>query len=149
MIEHLFEMIGYDYKNKREKDRVLLEEFLHILPSDSVAIETLRQKDMGDWISIECFKSIDIIADLWDSSDKEFQVKKLERLKLNLIDKLNYLSNLYAQRSGPAGNNCLSIGMKDYEDRDEMWEYKEQLNIAARDAYKSYDKFIRAARSEI
>ena len=72
-------MLGFDYKNKRVKDRVLLEEFLLIVPSDSASIMLLKNRDIAVPIYHQVFTPLDNIADLWDAPDKKFQVRVLEK----------------------------------------------------------------------
>ena len=86
MIEYLlgpaFKMIGFDYKNKRAKDKVLLEQLLEILPSDSCSIEMIKNTDMGTSIPSKNFVPLENVADLWEAPDKDFQVAKLQHLKI-------------------------------------------------------------------
>jgi len=145
----LLSMVGFDYRNKRKKDRALLEEFLTILPSDSDAVLFLKDHDMGCPAPFSYFQLLHQVADHWRGPDKEFQVARLERLKASFIESLQQFLSHYTKRSGFEGHGFVSIGLRDWEDRPEMLRYKEELNELSTDAYKKYEEFVRLARKEI
>lgn len=149
LIGPLLKMIGFDYKNKRAKDKELLDEFLSVLPSDSGSINMLKDQDMGDCIEYRYFRPLNQVAEDWTGPDKEFQVRRLEKSKLEFIGALSSFLSEYSKRSGGEGNGFISIGMRDYEDRKEMIQYKENLNKLTSAAYKKYVNFVSIARKEI
>ena len=77
----LLSLIGFDYRNKRQKDRTLLEKFLEVLPSDSDVVQFLKKHDMGYSVELSYLLLLGQIKDQWRAPDKEFQVVRLERLK--------------------------------------------------------------------
>jgi len=145
----LLSMVGFDYRNKRQKDRALLEEFLTILPSDSDAVLFLKDHDMGYPAPLSYFRPLHQVSDYWRGPDKEFQVGRLERLKVSFIESLQEFLSHYAKRSGGEGGGFVSIGLRDWEDRPEMLEYKKELNELSTAAYRKYEEFVRLARKEI
>lgn len=145
----LLKMIGYDYKNKRAKDKELLTKFLETLPSDSASINMLKDTDMGEPIFSEHFGPLNSIVELWERPDKIFQVNKLEKLKKEFIKSLKQFLIEYSKRSAGQSGGFISIGMRDYEDRAEMIEYRDRLNELATKAYENYCNFVSTARSEI
>ena len=145
----LLSMVGFDYRNKRQKDRTLLEEFLTILPSDSDAVLFLKDHDMGYPAPLSYFRPLHQVADHWRGPDREFQVARLERLKVSFIESLQQFLSHYAKRSGGEGGGFVSIGLRDWEDRPEMLKYKEELNELSTAAYRKYEEFVRLARKEI
>lgn len=145
----LLSMVGFNYRDKRQKDRVLLEEFLAILPSDGDAVLFLKDHDMGYPAPLSYFRPLHQVADHWRGPDREFQVARLERLKVSFIESLKQFLSHYAKRSGGEGGGFVSIGLCDWEDRPEMLRYKEELNELSTVAYKKYEEFVRLARKEI
>ncbi|MCD8558173.1 MAG: hypothetical protein LRY75_04945 [Shewanella xiamenensis] len=145
----LLKIVGFDYKNKRAKDKELLTKFLEVLPPDSGAIEMLRNTDMGDPIFYDNFKPLNLVADAWSGPDKEFQVKKLEKRKLVFIKSLQLFLSEYAKHSALHCEGVVSIGIRDMEERSEMFEYRDKLNEMASKACANYDNFVREARREI
>ncbi len=145
----LLSMAGYDYRNKRQKDQALLKEFLIVLPSDSDAILFLKDHDMGYPAPLSYFRPLHQVADHWCGPDREFQVARLERLKVSFIESLQQFLSHYAKRSGGEGGGFVSIGLRDWEDRPEMLKYKEELNGFSTAAYRKYEEFVRLARKEI
>lgn len=148
LLSVLLKLVGFDYQNKRAKDKVLLEEFLSVLPTNSSAIDLLRLKDVGAPIHHQCFTPLDNVADLWMAPDKIFQVKKLEKLKIIFIDALDVFLNEYAKHSA-ISNGRLSIGIRDYEERSDKLKTQKELNSLARTAYNKYEKFVKTAKREI
>lgn len=149
LIGPLLKMIGFDYKNKRAKDKELLEKFLTVLPPDSDSVCMLKDQDMGERIRYSYFRSLNQVSEEWLDVDKEFQVRRIEKLKIKFIEALRSFLSEYAQRSGLDERGFISIGMKDWEDRKEMIEYKEKLNKLSADAFKKYNNFVSIARKEI
>ena len=145
----LLKMIGFDYKNKRAKDEELLTEILTLLPFDGNSIDLLKNHDMGDPIPFEYFSSLNRVKELWLEPDKEFQVRSLEKLKVKFVTSLSVFLSEYAKKSVGAGEGFISIGIKDWEDRPNMIEYKKNLNHLATVAYQNYCELIKAARKEI
>ncbi len=145
----LLSMVGFDYRNKRGKDRALLDEFLKILPSDSDAILFLKDHDMGFPAPLSYFRPLHQVADHWLGPDREFQVSRLERLKVSFIESLKKFLSHYAKRSVGEGGGYVSIGLRDWEDRPEMLIYKEELNELSTSVYRKYEEFVRLARKEI
>jgi hypothetical protein len=145
----LLKMVGFDYKNKRAKDRVLLSEFLEILPVNGDSIDLLKNHDMGDPVPVEHIRPLNHLSGIWNLPDKEFQVKKLQKLKVKFLDALDIFLNEYSKKSAMDIPGFLSIGMHDMEGRREMIQYKENLNTLACEAYNYYEEFIVQARREI
>ena len=145
----LFKMVGYDYKNKRAKDKELLAKFLEVLPSGGDSIVMLKEHDMGDPVEYEFFRPLNEVEACWNAPDKEFQVKKLQKLKSEFVGSLSTFLSEYAKRSGTDGYGFISIGIRDMEDRQDMLKYKDLLNQLASEAYKNYEAFILTARREI
>ena len=133
-------MVGFDYRNKRQKDRILLEEFLTVLPSESDAVLFLKDHDMGYPVPSSYFRPLHQVVDYWLGPDREFQVARLERLKASFIESLQTFLSHYAN---------ISIGLRDWEGRPEMLKYKDDLNELSTAAYKKYEEFVRLARKEI
>lgn len=148
LLNPLFKMLGFDYKNKRVKDRVLLEEFLLIVPSDSASIMLLKNRDIAVPIYHQVFTPLDNIADLWDAPDKKFQVRVLEKLKNEFVASLDIFLNEYAKNSSASTPGMLSIDFQDFE-TPRKFKAHERLNNMARDAYYKYSAFVETARSEI
>ena len=144
----LLKMIGFDYKNKRAKDRALLEQFLELLPSDSDTIYMLKETDMGSLIPRSYFTPLYYLQKDWHAPDKEFQVRKIEKLKISFIDAVDQLLSEYSKHCRSDGHN-LNIGINDLENRKEVLEYQENLNKLAINSFKKYDRFVRYARKEI
>ena len=144
ILSPLLKIIGFDYKNKRAKDRVLLEQFLEFLSPDSDTIRMLKSTDMGDSIPRNYFTPLYHLQ-RWRDSDKEFQVRKIEKLKMSFIEAVNQLLNEYAKYCRSNGHN-LNIGVEYLENRTEVLEY---LNKLADNSFKKYDQFVRYARKEI
>lgn len=149
LVTALFSMLGFDYKNKRRKDRELLERFLNVLPSDSDSILFLKDHDMGFSARYAYFSPLNRVREDWMAPDKEFQVAKLERLKVAFIEKLDEFLREYAKRSGGEGGGFISIGLRDDEDRQEMLEYRHLLNRLSTEAYERYERFVNTAWREI
>lgn len=145
----LLKMIGFDYKNKRAKDKALIEEFLNLLPSDGGSINMLKDADMGNSLNYQYFGPLNDVTENWYAPDKKFQVRRLESLKLDFLDATQSFLSEYSKRSAMDTPGFISIGMRDFEDRPEMLEYRDRLNELATTAYKSYEKFVSIARSEI
>ncbi|WP_370209698.1 hypothetical protein [Alloalcanivorax venustensis] len=89
LVTALFSMLGFDYKNKRRKDRELLEKFLNILPSDGDSVLFLKKHDMGFAARFDYFKSLNRVRERWLAADRKFQVAKIEKLKVSFIEKLD------------------------------------------------------------
>ncbi|WP_075188415.1 hypothetical protein [Teredinibacter haidensis] len=153
MIEFLLgsfsKLVGFDYKNKRQKDRLLLSEFLELLPSDGPSIRMLRDTDMADAIPQRLFTPFYQLREDWFEADKEFQVKKIERLKIAFIEQVKEFLSEYSKRCAGDGCGNLDIGFNDREERLDLMEYKENLNKLATKCYEKYGKFVRYARKEI
>lgn len=149
LLKPVLSMIGFDYKNKRQKDRALLEIFLEILPSDGDSVLFLKEHDMGFSAPYSYFGPLNRIREGWMAPDKEFQVGKLERLKCEFIESLDQFLSLYARRSAGERGGYISIGFRDDEDRPDMIEYRDNLNELSTKAYNSYETFVRTAWREI
>lgn len=149
LITAFFSMLGFDYKNKRRKDRDLLERFLQLLPSDGDSVLFLKDHDMGFSARYSYFPPLNRAVEDWMAADKEFQVKKLEKLKVSFIEKLDEFLRTYAKRSAGERGGFISIGFRDDEDRPEMYEYRDLLNRLSTEAYQRYEKFVRTAWREI
>ena len=70
LVTALFSMLGFDYKNKRRKDRELLERFLNVLPSDSDSILFLKDHDMGFSARYAYFSPLNRVREDWMAPDK-------------------------------------------------------------------------------
>lgn len=145
----LFTLIGFDYKNKRAKDRELLKLFLNILPSDSDSVLFLKEHDMADTAKFSYFQPLNTIREDWNAPDKEFQVKRIEKRKKAFINKLSEFLSLYAKRSSGGANGTISVGPTEREWDAEMYQYIEQLNKLANEAYDTYKELVRIAYKEI
>lgn len=149
LISPLLSMIGYDYRNKRAKDKELLQKFLEILPSDSDSIRFLKDHDMGDTARFSYFQPLNIINEDWLAADKEFQVSKIEKKKVEFIEKLGEFLDLYATRSSGGLGGTISVGPRHSEWDSEMHEYVARLNQLSTEAYQKYEEFVRIASKEI
>ena len=149
ILSPLLKIIGFDYKNKRAKDRVLLEQFLEFLSPDSDTIRMLKSTDMGDSIPRNYFTPLYHLQ-RWRDSDKEFQVRKIEQLKISFIAAVEQFLNEYSKQCKNDNNGNLNIGITDLENpREEILDYQSNLNKLANSSFKKYDRFVRYARKEI
>ena len=149
LLNILLKLVGFDYQNKRAKDKILLEQLLELLPTDSAAINLLKYHDIGAPIHHATFTPLDNFSDLWDAPDKIFQVKKLEKLKVIFWNSLNNFLDEYGKYSSGTGSGYLSIDVRDFEDRPHIIKIHDNLNSLARESYSKYEDLIKTARSEI
>lgn len=148
-LDMLVSLVSFDYINKRKKDKELLALFLQILPTNSNSVIFLKEHDMGDPMPFSYLQPLNTIRAEWIAPDKEFCVKKLEKMKRHFISKLNIFLSEFAQRSAGIANGFISIGLHDHETRKDMLEYRNKLNALAKEAYDAYEAFVRVACKEI
>ena len=71
LIGILFSLVGFNYKNKRAKDKELLNKFLEILPANSDSVRFLKDHDMANAVSFSNFQPLNTISEDWMAPDRE------------------------------------------------------------------------------
>ncbi len=148
LIGTLFSLVGFDYRNKRAKDKELLKRFLEILPSDGDSIRFLKEHDMANTASFSYFQPLNTIREDWMAPDKQFQVSRLENLKILFIEKLAEFLSHYAKRSGGGAHGTISVGPVNREWDAAMYKHVDKLNQLSNEAYERYTEFVSLAHKE-
>ena len=153
MLEKIFEafvgLITFGYSQRGKKDRKVFEILMEELPLNSSAITLLREHDMGDSFKYKIIMPLNHAVEDWYNIDRKFLNKKVEKRKLAFLVSLEEFLDRFSERSAGEGKGFISIGMKDWEDRPEMIEYKESLNELATNSCKLYNEFVDYARRKL
>lgn len=145
----IIKLITFGLMEPRRKDAALFLEFTKSLDPDSDSIEFLRDHDLGDPFSPSVLFPLNNIRDNWRNSHREFQVSAVKKGMIKFLGSLDSFLSLLSERSAMDRGNWISIGLRDYEDRPEMLEYRKNLNVASTKAYKNYEKLIDVARRKL
>lgn len=145
----LLKMVGFDYKNKRQKDAKLFELLMSELPPQSDSVLLLKDHDMGDSFLYELILPLNYAIEDWESADRVFQVKRLEKSKMDFIILLKGFLSEFAEHCEINENGYANIGVRDYEERPHVIDYCKNMNNLGTKAYEAYDKFVRLVRSEL
>lgn len=141
-----FERNEYQKKKDNLWDQQLFQNFISIFPSNKGSVFFLRDYDLGNSFRASYLDPIIHFIDTWNNAEKEFQNKRIENKKKEFYSKLKCFSTKLYERASPTHDpEWYSIGMKDMENRNELFIYRDEINRLATEAYKLHQEFVRLA----
>lgn len=145
----LKDFVVFKYSNRIKKDKELFALFLDDFPVDGECHLFLKEHDLGASFPYSNLHSLNALIERWNEPDRIFLTKKLEAKKEELINcSKGFLGalnpNIYPNRIGN-----MSIGMRDWEDRKEIIDLKEELNALATNVADIYSEFILLCRKTL
>lgn len=133
-------------------DSVLFEEFLRIFPINPTLF-LLKEKDFGDSFPREDLQPLYKFVDTWNSVDKEFLNKKLEKERRSLYSAAEDLASEFAKRTVPIGEgDYISVfpdNLRGGLRPDHVIEDAKVLNQKAREFTPKYESFIRICKRAV
>ncbi len=148
-LETLVRFVTFGYSQRGKKDRKVFDSLMGELPPDSPAIRFLDEHDMGDPFKYEIISPLHRVVEEWNRVDRIFLNKRIESKKAAFVESLRAFLDRFSERSGGEGNGFISIGMKDWEDRPKMIEYKSELNRLGTESFKRYNEFVGYAHKKL
>lgn len=134
----------------KEHDSILFALLLKELPTESNTMQLLAHHDFGGSFPFESINPLDVFIERWQDAEHEFIDKQLNKLRRQLVEsiqqfleKLNL--NVYPDESGKR----LSIGMRDFEDRPEMFALAKELNELSTNVFQVHQEPVRRARQKL
>lgn len=129
-------------------DRETLNSILFILPSETMA--WVNTHDFGD-----SFRRTDI-SPLWDfpwsqnGPEHEFLDRALEQMRKQLIEAVDTFLHTSSSYVAPNGNDFYKIPNALFGGNESLfWKRREEINVAARQAWERYCELIRRAREKL
>lgn len=130
-----------------EHDRQLFTLFLKDFPSQGRATIFLRDHDIGGRFRSSDLNEIYDFLHTWNNAEHEFNNPELEKKRQALWDALNMFSQELGQHTSMTHRDgWLSIDLRDFEDRPERIEIRDNLNALATKAYQAHQDFIRVGK---
>ncbi|KAB7707337.1 hypothetical protein P0C22_15965 [Plesiomonas shigelloides] len=126
-------------------DAALIEKFKLALPSDGIAMNFLKEHDLGCSFNANKLTDIDDFINDWANAEHEFTNTELEAIRSSLLQKMMEFRDELSIAIHPKGSGWFDIGLRDFEDRPEMFQLKEKLNSMATEIYKEHQSLIRAS----
>jgi hypothetical protein len=140
--------------SNRRHDQALFQEFLRALPVEPT-VRVLKEHDFGDSVRRQAITPLYEFSDTWDSVEKEFLDKKLEKERKALFALARELANEIARRTVPVGGqDYISV----YSDQLRASEHGRPshvlvdahfLNAKALAFVPKYEAFVRLCRERL
>ena len=128
-------------------DRVLFEKFLTEFPPEGTSVRFLHEQDIGSSFESTRLDQIQHFIYYWHDAAHEFQNVEAEQLRVKLYDKLNaFTHKLYENVTESHRSGWLTMGIKDFDERQYLLKAREDLNEIASDAYALYQELVRLGR---
>ena len=119
--------------------------FAHFHPSGSV-LQLLRDQDMAAPFLEKYVDPVFDYTDSWKGPNFEFLDEDIEEARLEFDALIRKFTGELAFKTTPDRHGFISMGFKDVEDRDYMWENQKILNGLSSETAKAFDAFYRIAR---
>lgn len=134
----------------KEHDSILFTLLLKELPTESNTMQLLAYHDFGGSFPFESINPLGIFIERWQDAEHEFVDKQLDNLRKQLIESIQYFLeklnlNVHPNKSGER----LSIGMRDFEDRPEIFTIAKELNELATSVFQVHQELVRRARQKL
>lgn len=133
----------------KEHDARLFAALLEELPSEGETIYFLANHDMGASFLQRRVEPLDQFVERWQDAEHEFADKQLDKLRLKLIESIEKFMNKLNVNVYTCGSGWLSIGMRDWDDRPEMFELRQELDELATEVFKVHQELVRKARRKL
>lgn len=132
-------------------DLALFEEFQRVFPVEPT-LRLLKETDFGNSFSKEAIQPLYRFVETWDSVNKEFLTKKLERERKPLFEAAKQLAMEFAKHTVPVGaGDFISVFPDNLRDRGPRPEHvihsAKVLNEKARDFTPKYESFVRTCKA--
>lgn len=135
-------------KQLSEADKALFSKFLEDFPPDGVSVRFLHEQDIGASFESSHLDQIHNFLYYWHDAAHEFQNKDVESSRKELYNTLKDFTNkLYSNVRGTHRTGWLSMGLDDFETRQDILKEREDLNNMTSIAYAQYQDFIRLCRN--
>jgi hypothetical protein len=137
-------------------DQALFEEFQQALPVEPT-IRLLKEPNFGDSFSGDAIQPLINFVNCWNTVDKEFLDKALEKKRKMLYKEASALSFTFTQRTAPVGRGhgyILSV----FSDSDRasglprppsVLEDARVLNVMASEFVPKYEAFVRTCKAKL
>ena len=131
-----------------EADKTLFSKFLEDFSPDGVSVRFLHEQDIGAPFESSQLDQIQKFLYYWHDAAHEFQNEDVESSRTKLYSTLKEFTNkLYINVSGTHRTGWLSMGLEDFETRQDVLKERADLNEMASIAYTQYQDFIRLCRN--
>lgn len=131
------------FNRVKERDKLLARKFLDEFPSNCQSCQFLKDHDIGNPFHNNSLKAIEKFVDTWGDAEHVFGIKIIEEIKKSLYEKCSkFLPSLYVNVSPAYRPDMLTMGMKDWEDRKEILQKRDELNKMASAIYENHQQLI-------
>jgi len=135
------------FKRVTDVDKSLFAKFIEEFPPDGVSVRFLNEHDIGASFESSRLNDIGNFLYHWNDAAHEFHDKEAEWLRSKLYNTLNKFTNkLNANVSGTHRIGWLSMGIEDFETRQDLLKERDSLNEIASEAYQQYQDLVRLCR---
>jgi hypothetical protein len=140
----------------RGHDQELFEEFQRVLPVEPT-IRLLKEQNFGDSFSGDAIQPLINFVDCWDTVDREFLNRALEKKRKVLYEEASALSSAFALRTAPVGKGHAYI-LSVFSDSDRasglprppsVLEDARVLNAMASEFVPKYEAFVRTCKAKL
>lgn len=127
-----------------DHDKKLRTSFLEFLPSTSISVVFLRDYDVGNRFRDSKLKDIEEFLNTWTDAEHDFANEILQEKLINLRKALYVFNRELSQNTDYVGDSdLLTIGMRDFEDRPEIFEIQSKLNDLGIAGFHAHQELIR------
>jgi hypothetical protein len=139
-----------------DHDQELFKEFQRVLPVEPT-IRLLKEQNFGDSFSGDAIQSLINFVDCWDTVDREFLNRALEKKRKVLYEEASALSSAFALRTAPVGKGHAYI-LSVFSDSDRasglprppsVLEDARVLNAIASEFVPKYEAFVRTCKAKL
>lgn len=146
-------------KEKSEKliaaDKKLFENFISLLPTNSLSIETLKDQNFGFSYHKKCIEDIESFTYKWGKADHHFHNQELELKSVDFFNQTKEFLDFLAISSGFIGAGpLLSIPTDNERANDWDWsvntnERVKKANEWSQELHEKYCEFVAICRREL
>ena len=135
--------IAANPKKRSEADTLLFQALLKVLPSNGHFLTFLKDQDIGAPFRRSVLDEMYKFLHEWGNAEHEFKKRGLEEQRVKLYEQTDQFSKQLSLAIFPDGDTFYSMEIRDFEDRPEKLNKRDELNDMATNIYKAHQELVR------